>query len=81
MFLRGLDSAVVSALACHRCDPGSNPGARMWQGSGSGRPSKVGGFAPVLGFPPPRMTTERQHPRLRERVYKFFWAFCVIEVI
>ena len=66
----GLDSAVVSALACHRCDPGSNPGVCMWQGSG--RPSKVGGFPRVLRFPPPRMTTERQHPRLRERVYKFF---------
>ena len=32
--LRGLDSAEVSALACHPCDPGSNPGVRMWQGSG-----------------------------------------------
>ena len=66
----GLDSAVVSALACHHCDPVSNPGVRMWQGSG--RPSKVGGFPRVLRFPPQRMTTERQHPRLRERVYKFF---------
>ena len=66
----GLDSAVVSALVCHRCDPGSNPDVRMWQGSG--RPSKVGGFPRVLRFPPPRMTTEHQHPRLRERVYKFF---------
>ena len=44
-----LDSAVVSALACRRCDPGSNPGVRMWQGGG--RPSKVGGFPRVLRFP------------------------------
>ena len=57
----GLDSAVVNALACH---PGSNPGVGMWQGSGL--PSKVGGFPRVLRFPPPHMTTERQHPRLRE---------------
>ena len=66
----GLDSAVVSVLACHRCDPGSNPGVHMWQGSG--RQSKVGGFPRVLRFPPPRMTTERQHPCFQERVYKFF---------
>ena len=32
----------------------------------------AGGFPRVLRFPPPRMTIERQHPRLRERVYKFF---------
>ena len=24
-----LDSAVVKALACHRCDPGSNPGVSV----------------------------------------------------
>ena len=40
----GLDSAVVSALACHRCDPGSNPAVRMWQGSG--RPSQGRWFSP-----------------------------------
>ena len=49
-------SAVVNALGCHRCDPGSNPGVGMWQGSC--RPSKVGGFPRVLWFPPLRMTTE-----------------------
>ena len=54
----GMDSAVVNELACHRCDPGSNPGVGMRQGSG--RPSKVGDFPRVLRFPPPRMTTERQ---------------------
>ena len=27
--VRGLDSAVVNALACRRCDPGSNPGVGM----------------------------------------------------
>ena len=32
-----LDSIVDNALACHLCDPGSNPGEGMWQGSG--RPS------------------------------------------
>ena len=47
---------LVSALACHRCDPGSNPGVGMWQGS-CGLTSKVGGFPQVLRFPPPRMTT------------------------
>ena len=67
---RDLDNAVVKALACHRCDPGSNPGVSMWQGKG--RPSKVGGFPRGLRFPPPRMTTERHHPRLRERVFKFY---------
>ena len=66
----GLDSAVVYALDCHRCDPGSNPGVCMWQGSG--RPSKVGGFPQVLWFPPPCMTTEPQQPCLPELVFKFF---------
>ena len=68
--VRGLDSAVVKALACHRCNPGSNPVVGMWQGSD--RLSKVGGFLRVLRFPPPRMTTERQHSRLRDRVDKVF---------
>ena len=45
-------------------------GVCMWQGSG--RLSKVGGFLRVLRFPPPRMTTECQHPRLRECIFKFF---------
>lgn len=54
-------------LACHRCDPGSNPGFVMWQGRG--RPSKVGGFPRVVRFPPARKTTKRQHPSFRERVY------------
>ena len=31
---RDLDSVVNNALACHLCDPGSNPGQGMWQGSG-----------------------------------------------
>ena len=53
----GLDSAVVNALACHRCDSGLNPGVGMWQGSAS--PSKVGGYPRVLRFLP-------------QRVYKFF---------
>ena len=61
---------VVNALACHRCDPGSNPGIGMWPGSG--RSSKVGG---CLRFPPPRMITERQHPRLR-----VLSALCLIDV-
>ena len=67
---RDMDSAVVNALACHRCDLGSNHGVGMWQGCA--RPSKVGRFSRILQFPPPCMTTERQHPCLRERVYKFF---------
>ena len=62
----GLDS-----LACHRCCPVSIPGVDMWQG-GSGRPSMVGGFLRVPRFLQPRNTTERQRPRLRERVYKFY---------
>ena len=66
---RRFDSVVDNALACHHCDPGSNPGQGMWQGSG--RPSRLGGFPRVLRFPPPRWTTLRQHPRLQERVYKF----------
>ena len=37
-----LDSVMDNALACHLCDPGSNPGQGMWQGSG--RPSRFGGF-------------------------------------
>ena len=61
---------MVNTLACHHCDPGSNPGVGMWQGSG--RSSKVGGFPQVLRFPPPHMTTGHQHPHLGERVYKFF---------
>ena len=65
-----LDRAVVSALTCHRCAPGSNPGVRMWQGSDC--PSKVGDFTRIHLFPPPRMTKKPQHLRLRERVYKFF---------
>ena len=65
----GLDSAVVKTFACHRCDWGSNSGVSMWQGSG--RPSKVGGFPGVLRFPIPLMTTQSQHPRLREWVNKF----------
>ena len=55
-FFVSLDSAVVNTLACHRCDPGLNPGVGMWQGSGC--PSKVCGFPWVLRFPPPYMTTE-----------------------
>ena len=51
----GLDSVVDNALACHHCDPGSNPGQGMWQGSG--RPSRFGGFPLVLRFPLPRWTT------------------------
>ena len=61
----GMDSAVVKTLACQRCDPGSNHGDGMWQGSG--RPFKDGGFLRVFWFPPPRMTTEREHLHLRER--------------
>ena len=48
----------------------TDPHVGMWQGSS--HPSKVGGFPRVLRFPPPGMTTEHQHPRLRERVYKFY---------
>ena len=58
---------MVSALACHRCDPGSNSGVSMWQGGG--RPSKVGGFPLVLRFPPPRMTTERANIRAFKNAY------------
>ena len=39
---RDLDSTVIKALACHRCDQRSNPGGGMWYGSG--RQSKVIGF-------------------------------------
>ena len=42
----------------------------LWQGSG--RPSKVGGFPRIILFPPLRMTTEPQHPGLREGVNMFF---------
>ena len=35
--LEGLGGLVDNALACHLCDPGSNPDQSMWQGSG--RPS------------------------------------------
>ena len=62
--------AWIAQWLVHSPPLGSNPGVRMWQGSG--RPSKVGGFPRVLRFPPPCMTTERQHSLLRERVYKFF---------
>ena len=46
---------MVNALACHRCDPGSNLGVRVGMWQGSGRPSKVGGFPGVLRYPPSRM--------------------------
>ena len=65
-----LVSAVFNALACRHCDHGLNPDLCMWQGSGL--LSKVCCFPRVLQFPPSHMTTERQHPCLRERVYKFF---------
>ena len=69
VFSWGLDSAVVKALACHSCHPGSNPGVGTWQDSGCA--SMVCGFPWVLRFAPPHMITEHQHPRLLEPVYKF----------
>ena len=54
--LMGVDSAVVRALACRCCNPGSNSDVRMWQGSGC--PSKVSGYSRILRFPSPCITTK-----------------------
>ena len=66
LYYLDLDRVVDNALACH-CDPGSNPGQGMWQGSG--RPSRFGGFPRVLRFPPPRWTTYNANIRAFKNEY------------
>ena len=61
------DRVVDRALAFHLCDPGSNPGVVMWEGSG--RPSEVGGFLRVLRVLRQYRTTNAQ-TSVPSRVFK-----------